>query len=286
MTQTPEPWQRRYVDANGIRFHYVEAGRGPLVLLLHGFPEYWYSWRHQIPALATRFRVVAPDLRGYNRSDKPKTGYDVGTLADDAASIVEALGERRCLLAGHDWGGAIAWTVAARRPEVVERLVILNCPHPAAMSRALRSSPAQLLRSWYMFFFQIPKLPEWLLRRNDFATIAQVIRRQMVHPERLTDADLDRYRGAMARPDALESALEYYRVNFRLAVRSGGSHVGPVEAPTLVIWGEQDVALGKELLVGLDRWAPNARVELIPTSSHWVQQDEPEIVTRLMLEFL
>src|SRR3954451_16988189 len=159
--------QDRDVTVNGVRLHYVETGEGPLVVLLHGFPEFWWTWRHQIPALAAAgFRVVALDMRGYAESGKPPRwqDYRMEILAADVARLIAALGEERAHVVGHDWGAAVAWMVATLHPERVERLAILNVPHPARMERALRTSPRQLLHSWYMFFFQIPWLPERLMR--------------------------------------------------------------------------------------------------------------------------
>lgn len=281
-----EPWTHRFVDANGVRFHYVEAGSGPLVLLLHGFPEFWYSWRFQIPALAGRFHVVAPDMRGYNETSKPRTGYDMKTLVADVASLVDALGYDRVRLAGHDWGGAVAWATAARHPDLVARLSILNAPHPTAMARALRSSPKQIMRSWYMFVFQIRGLAEWAIRRDDFARLERRIRADMAHPERMSDEDAARFRAAISKPGALESALEYYRTAFRAARQEGFRvHEQTVRVPTQVIWGERDTALGVELLDDLDRWVPNLEVHRVASASHWVQQDEPELVTDFMLDF-
>ncbi len=281
-----EPWSHQFVDANGVRFHYVEAGSGQLVLLLHGFPEFWYSWRYQIPALAERFHVVAPDMRGYNETSKPRTGYDMKTLVADVAALVAALGYDRVRLAGHDWGGAVAWATAARHPDLVERLSILNAPHPTAMARALRSSPRQLMRSWYMFVFQIRGLAEWTLRRDNFARLERRIRADMAHPERMSDEDAARFRTAISKPGALESALEYYRAAFRAARQEGfRAHEQIVRVPTQVIWGERDTALGVELLDDLDRWVPAVEIHRIASASHWVQQDEPELVTDFMLEF-
>jgi pimeloyl-ACP methyl ester carboxylesterase len=282
-----EPWKHGHVDANGVRFHYVEAGEGPLVLLLHGFPEFWYSWRHQIGPLAERFHVVAPDLRGYNETEKPRTGYDVKTLVADTVALAGAFGERTFRLAGHDWGGAIAWATAARHPQAVERLVVLNAPHPTAMSDALRTNRKQLRRSWYMFFFQIPSLPEWFLARDDYSAIARGLLGNFVHRDRISRDDVEQFKRAMAKPGALKAAVDYYRAAFRDAFRNRfRSRAVPVEVPTLVVWGERDEFLGKELTFGLDRWVRDLRIEYVPDSGHWVQQDEPEVVTRLMLDFL
>src|SRR5262245_58570023 len=163
----------RFAVVNSVRLHYAEAGEGPLVVLLHGFPEFWYSWRHQIKGLAAAgFRVIAPDLRGYNESDKPPgiASYRLELLTQDIVELIQHAGEKRAHVVGHDWGGGIAWWLAMQNPQVVERLVILNAPHPVAFFRELRR-PAQLLKSWYMFFFQLPWLPEVMLRVGNFAQL-------------------------------------------------------------------------------------------------------------------
>jgi pimeloyl-ACP methyl ester carboxylesterase len=282
-----EPWHHGLVTANGIRFHVVEAGEGPLLLLLHGFPEFWYSWRHQIPDLSRRFHVVVPDLRGYGETDKPRTGYDVKDLVADTVALAGAFGADRFSLAGHDWGGIIAWATAARHPEQVERLSILNAPHPTLMARALRTSFAQLRRSWYIFAFQLRGIAERHLRANDFAWMEQSICGELVHPERFTAQDLQQFKTAFARPGVVEAALEYYRRAVRGALRDRMFvHEIPIHVPTQVIWGERDNYLGVELLDGLERLVPDLRVDRIATASHWVQQDEPELVTDLLIDFL
>jgi len=279
------PWTHRFVEARDVRFHLVEAGRGPLVVLLHGFPECWYSWRHQIPRLAEHFHVVAPDMRGYNETSKPRDGYDVASLVEDVLALARALGHERFGLVGHDWGGVVAWAAAARHPERVTRLAIVNAPHPTLFVRALRSSPAQMLRSWYVLLFQIPGLAEWLFRRDGGSFVDRVIRGNMVRPELVTDDDLAVYRAAILRPRALESALAYYRRAFRDAVRDRAAVRNvTVRVPTRVVWGERDRALGVELLDGLDRYVPELVVQRFPNASHWLQQDEPELVTDALLE--
>lgn len=232
-------FQHREARLDGIRLHWVEAGRGPLVVLLHGFPEFWYSWRVQISALADAgFRVVAPDQRGYNRSEKPRElrAYRMDALAGDVVALIRHLGEERAVVAGHDWGGAVAWHLARRRPEVLDRLVILNAPHPAAYRRALRTSD-QLLRSWYIFFFQLPWLPELAIRAFDYRVLERVLRRDPVRPDAFTDADVARYKEALSRPGALRGALSWYRANFRalasdfraLAARGRAGGVDPAD---------------------------------------------------------
>jgi pimeloyl-ACP methyl ester carboxylesterase len=272
---------------NGIRLHYVEAGVGPLVVLLHGFPEFWYSWRHQLPALAAAgFRVRAPDLRGYNDSDKPAgvANYRLPLLSADVAGLIRDAGVERAVVVGHDWGGAIAWDVALRHPEVVERLIVLNAPHPLAFLRELRS-PRQLLRSWYIFFFQLPWVPEWLLRRRDFAFLDQVLCQEPVRRGTFSDEDVRRYKEALARPGALTAAVNYYRALFRHRSWSRRS-MPAIQVPTLLLWGEQDRYLDVKLTEGLGPWVENLRVERLPDASHWVQNDNPERVNELLIEFL
>jgi len=278
----------RYADVGGLRLHYVEMGSGPLVVLLHGFPDFWYSWRHQLPALAAAgYRAVAVDQRGYNLSDKPRgvRAYDVGTLARDVADLVAALGEERATVVGHDWGGMVAWTVAMRHSDVIERLVILNAPHPERFVRAL-ATLRQLRKSWYMAFFQLPRLPEALIRRDDFASLRRLLKGDPVRPDAFTDADIERYVEALARPGALTAALNYYRALVRRDPRRAASDVRRTDAPVLVVWGERDRYLGPELAAPSAALVPNARVERLPDASHWVHHDSPERVNALLLDFL
>ena len=278
----------RYVDLAGVRLHYVEAGGGPLVVLLHGFPEFWFSWRFQIPALAAAgFRVVAPDMRGYNLSDKPKGvgSYALEGLARDVERLVPALGEERAAIVGHDWGGIVAWAVAILHPGRVERLAILNVPHPERFSRGLRT-PRQLLKSSYAFFFQLPWLPERVLRAGDFALVRSVLRNDPVRPGTFGEDDINRYVEALSRPGALTAAINYYRALARRAPAVARALRRRVGAPVMVIWGQRDLFLIPELACPDPEWVPDARVERLPDASHWVQQDRPERVNALLLSFL
>jgi pimeloyl-ACP methyl ester carboxylesterase len=286
---SPEnPVAHRYADLGGVRLHYVEAGEGPLVVLLHGFPEFWFSWRFQIPALAEAgFRVVAPDMRGYNLSDKP-TGvesYALDRLARDVERLIGALGEERAVVVGHDWGGIVAWAAAMLHPERVERLVILNVPHPERLARGLRT-PRQLLKSSYAFFFQIPWLPETVLRARDFAVVRFVFRNDPVRPDTFGEDDIDWYVEALSRPRALTATINYYRALARRAPDLARTLRRRIEAPVLVIWGQRDLFLVPELARPDPVFVPDARVERLPDASHWVQQDRPERVNALLLEFL
>lgn len=283
-------WEHRFITANGIRLHYVTQGEGPLVLLLHGFPEFWYSWRHQIPVLAEAgYCVVAPDLRGYNESEKPRWGYDLRTLARDVAALIVALGYERAIVMGHDWGGVIAWQVAMRYPELVERLVIMNAPHPAAMLRELRSLK-QLRMSWYIFAFQLPWLPEYVLGRNGANEIGRMLRGSAVQKEAFPRSVTAHYQAAMSKPGALPAALAYYRQFVRDLPRALWRRQlrawSRIQAPTLLLWGLQDIALSVELTYGLEPYVKQLRVVYLPESGHWVQQEQPEQVNRLLLDFL
>ncbi len=280
MTKTSESWTHHEEIINGIRLHWVEQGAGPLVVLLHGFPEFWYSWRHQIPVLAQRFRVVAPDMRGYNLSEKPPQGYDPLTLSDDVLALVRALGEERAAIVGHDWGGMVAWVFAIRFPEATRKLVIMNAPHPARFREELRR-PRQLFRSSYALFFQLPLLPEALLGANNAWPVAQMLRRSAVVKEAFSDEDLARYREAMSRPGAMTAALNYYRA----AGMSRLPQEQTVKAPTLMLWGEHDQALGKPLTQGLERWVPDLTLQYLDCG-HWTQQERFEEVNRYLMEFL
>ncbi len=282
-----EPWHHRTSHINGLRFHYVEAGSGPLVILLHGFPEFWYSWHHQIPALAAAgFHALAPDLRGYNESDKPKGihHYRIDVLLNDIVGFIKHAGERKAVVVGHDWGGALAWFLAIRRPEVVDKLVVMNAPHPAVFRRELRRWD-QWLRSTYMLLFQFPMLPEWLLQAGDYYLLKRTLRRQPSRPGAFSETEIARYRRALAQPGARTAALNYYRAARRFRHDLSGRR-RTVPVPTLLIWGERDPYLGVRLTQGLEEWVPRLHIERLPDASHWVQNDAPEEVNRLLLRFL
>jgi epoxide hydrolase 4 len=271
---------------DGVRLHYVEAGEGPLVVLLHGFPDFWYGWRHQIPALVRAgFRVVAPDQRGYAESDKPPSwrDYRVQSLTGDIARLIEERGETRAAVVGHDWGAAVAWFLAMLHPERVERLAILNVPHPKRMEEGLRT-PRQLRRSWYMFFFQVPVLAEEALRRGGEAWVRRIF--ADARPGAFTPEDLERYVEALTRPGSPKGAIDWYRAALRTPPWGPRRRLRVIEVPTLVIWGERDRHLGAELADPDPEWVPDARVVRLPDASHWVQHDEPERVNDLLIGFL
>jgi pimeloyl-ACP methyl ester carboxylesterase len=227
---------------------------------------------------AAGMRALAPDLRGYGRSPKPPRvrDYAINLLAGDVVDLIRRECGGRAHVVGHDWGGVIAWWLAMHHPDAVDRLVILNAPHPATYLRELRRSPAQLLRSWYILYFQLPWLPEWFIRSGDFAALRRLFRGR----------DAAAYVAAFTDRRSLTAAINYYRAAFRAGPASMARAVRPVRAPTLVIWGDRDRYLVPQLADGLEQWVPGVGVERLPSASHWVQHDEPARVNDLLIEFL
>ena len=280
--------RHREVILGGLRMHYVESGPedGTPVILLHGFPEFWYGWRHQIPALsAAGYRVIAPDQRGYNLSDKPSKAadYDLDILAGDINALTDELGMERFHLVGHDWGAAVAWWLALRFPECLRTLSILNVPHPWVISRHLRRDPCQLFRSWYIFFFQIPWLPEFLLGSGDGAGLANLLRRSGL-PGTFMPEDMAMYREAWRQPGALRGMISWYRALLRRA--RPPLPTGRIELPVQILWGRQDVALQVEMAEESLAYCKDGRLEVFPDATHWVQHDEAEAVNQRLVEFL
>lgn len=276
------------IRVNGIDLHYVEAGTGPLVLMLHGFPEFWYSWRNQIPALsAAGYRAVAVDMRGYNLSDKPR-GLDhcrLSVLMDDVTQTIEALGQTAATLVAHDWGGMEAWAVAMHRPRYVSSLIAMNAPHPHAYS-VLVKSPAQVLRSWYMAFFQIPKLSEKLMELGDFSIFERTLRNEPLNRDAFTPDDLAKYKEVLRQPGAMTAAMSYYRALAQdIESRRLMFSDTVVDVPAMLIWGDRDRYLKQDLADMSRAWAPGLRIEHL-NASHWVQNDAPAAVNRLLLDFL
>jgi pimeloyl-ACP methyl ester carboxylesterase len=278
-----------YADLGQVRLHYVEEGEGPLVVLLHGFPEFWFSWRFQIPALAAAgFRVVAPDMRGYNLSSKPAgvSAYDTDLLAADIRDLIVERGAESAHLVGHDWGAGVAWATAMNHPEAVERLAILNMPHPRRYKRGVRR-PRQFLKSWYVFFFQLPWLPERAVRVGGWLLFRTVALGSSVSSDAFTPEDIERYIEAWSQPGAATATINYYRAAFRHSPWRLEARIRPVRSPTLVIFGERDRYLSKELAEPDRADVPNLeRVVRLPEASHWVHHDEPERVNELLEEFL
>lgn len=276
------------VRANGMDFHVALAGPddAPLVLCLHGFPECWYSYRHQLEALSQDFLVAAPDLRGYGESDKPRSGYELRNLATDAAALVGALGRIRANLVGHDWGGLIAYATAAFFPGTIERLAVLNCPHPAAIPTGMRSLD-QLRRSWYIFAIQIPKLFDLRLAQDSAAILPRIFMSGARRRAMLSAHDLDVFRRTFARAGAPEAALEYYRTNLSpLGLLLGRMRVPPVSVPTLVLHAQDDPFVGPAFFRGHEaHFTGPYEIRFIPGCGHWTQQEAPELVNEALSEF-
>lgn len=289
MTALTSGWQHRFVETNNIRLHYVTQGEGDLVILLHGFPEFWYSWRHQIPALARHFKVVVPDLRGCNDSDKPQTGYDLDTLSADIQGLIENLGYLRANIVGHDWGGTIAWHFAHQFPNLTQRLAVLNAPHPQRFLLEMVSNMDQLRRSWYLLALQVPTLPEWLIRQNLKPILKTLFQEQAVRKSAFTTKDTEIYQAALEKPGALAAVLNHYRHLFlpQNWMNQLSRATAPISAPTLVLWGEEDFLFSQKLTEGIERWvtAP-LKLKFLPHCGHWIQQEAPQTVNRELLDFL
>jgi pimeloyl-ACP methyl ester carboxylesterase len=276
-----------FLPTNGVRLHVVQSGSryGPLVILLHGFPEFWYGWRQQVQPLADAgLRVWLPDQRGYNLSDKPRgiAAYRLDELAKDIVGLIDAAGVDQCFLAGHDWGAAVAWWIALRYPGRLRKLAILNMPHPAVMFHSLMRSPTQLRRSWYMFAFQIPLLTEAILRNNDFSLLVNTLMSGSM-PGSFTAQDLDIYRQSWWRKGALTGMLNWYRAIVHMPPNMGQDL--RITVPTLLLWGAQDTVLSREMAQPSLDLCDSGRLVIYENSSHWVQHDAAESANKHLLEF-
>ncbi len=273
------------VPTNGIHLNCAISGAGPLLLLLHGFPEFWGSWYRQIPALARHFKVVAPDLRGFGDSDKPEKGYDAITLADDVAGLIDAFGEgQKARIVGHDWGGYIAWALSYHHPTRINRMSIINSPHPY-LYRVKVMTTTQIFKSWYVLFFYLPCIPEWFLRRRGGSGIKTVFHSGAFRPEVLDEQYIARATAEMLKPGAIRCGLAYYRATVRLGRKNIQFMNGKTNIPVQVIWGMNDPALGPGLLDGLERYASRLQVEKLPGVGHWVTHEAAEDLTNLLLRW-
>jgi pimeloyl-ACP methyl ester carboxylesterase len=277
------PWTHGYATVNGVRLHYAEIGAGPLVVLLHGFPECWYTWHNLLPRLAERYHVIAPDMRGYNWSDKPAgvSSYEPDVLSSDIVSLLDALGHERAHIVGHDWGGAVAWHLGMHHAGRVDKLVVINAPHPVAFRRELMRL-SQLARSWYIFFFQWPLLPEALVR----LTLRRSLQESAATPGAFTNEALDVYQNGISQPGAATAMINYYRAAFRHVPGLAGPTRPTNDRPPLRIWGMRDFALSPHLTEGLQPWVPNLRIERVHDSGHWVPEEKPRLVGDLLVDFL
>ena len=277
----------RDVVGSGVRLHVAVAGEGPPVLLLHGFPDHWWSWRHQMAALVRAgFSAWAPDMRGYNLSDRPRevSAYRLQHLVDDVAALVRATGAPRAHVAGHDWGGIVGWTFAAYRADLLDKLVICNAPHMHVYLKKLWRT-SQALRSAYVALFLLPAVPEAILRARSFQLVRRMFMGSAARPNVFSEADLDTYVEALALPGALTAGLNYYRANF-LSKDLEWARAARIAARTLVLWGEQDPALSRQLLDNLHEVAPDLRIHRVANAGHWVHIESAEEVSRVITNFL
>jgi epoxide hydrolase 4 len=269
-----------------VRLHAVSAGPqdGPVVLLLHGFPEFWYGWRRQIePLAAAGFRVIVPDQRGYNLSSKPSgvAAYALTELVSDVIALADQLGQQRIFLVGHDWGAAVAWSTALLHPRRIAKLVVLNVPHPSVMRKFLRTHPRQFLRSWYMFFFQLPWLPEALFSAFNFRVGSRSLLRSS-RPGTFSPEDLAQYRNAWSQPGALTAMINWYRALFRTRIKFKDK---TVRVPTRILWGERDDFLLTEMAHESLRSCTDAELFTFANATHWLQHEEPARVSELLIDF-
>ncbi|HEY3136786.1 MAG TPA: alpha/beta hydrolase [Blastocatellia bacterium] len=292
----PPMFKHEYADVNGVRLHYVTAGKGKLIMFVHGFPEFWYEWKNQLADFGKDYQAVAPDMRGYNLSSKPAEvdQYQVKYLVEDLRALAEKLGHKKFILVAHDWGGAVAWAFAIAHPEYLEKLVIINAPHPGVFQRELRENPAQQKASGYMLMFRSPQA-EQTLSANNYALLVNAVLGEGLKTGVFTEEDKKAYIEAWSQPGALTGGLNYYRAarvgpptdsdksvaNFAAALPSL-----EVKVPTLVIWGEKDTALLTGNLEGLDKYVPNLTIKRIPEGSHWVVHEKPALVDGYMREFI
>lgn len=269
-------------DVNGVTLHVVTAGSpdDPLVVLLHGFPEFWYGWhRHIDPLVNAGYRVLVPDQRGYNRSTKPDGigSYRLTELSRDVVELIETEGYQSARVVGHDWGGAVAWDTALRHPQTVDQLGILNIPHPSVFQQTLRSNLRQLRKSWYIFFFQLPRLPEWFGSRNDFQAWIDAL--QTSNPGTFSKQDFERYRSAWDQEGAPTAMIHWYRALTRYRPPRER-----VQSPTMVIWGENDHALVTEMASKSIDYCDDACLEQLPNATHWLHHEYPERIVDLLRE--
>ncbi len=281
-------YDHHMIQTNGVNLHVVQAGPedGPLVILLHGFPEFWYGWRHQIPYLVEKgYRVWIPDQRGYNISDKPKDikSYNLDQLAADINGLIEATGREKVYLVGHDWGGAVAWWTVLKYPQRIQKLVILNAPHPEVSARTMRHDPEQRRKSRYFLFFQLPWLPEMLSSANNWRVAVESLISSSA-PGTFTDEDFEYYREAWSQPGAFASMLNWYRAAIQAQPSSPPSP--RVSVPTRILWGAQDSFLIREAPKMSLEFLDNGELTYFESASHWLQHEEAERVNQSLSEFL
>jgi len=289
-----------YAEVNGVRLHYVSAGKGPLIVFLHGFPEFWYEWKNQLAEFGKDHLAVAPDMRGYNLSAKPADvdQYQVKYLIEDVRALATHLGYKKFTLVAHDWGGAVAWVLAGTHPECLDKLVIVNAPHPGVFARLLKDDPQQQQASQYMLMFRSPQA-ESALSANEYALLVNIVLGAGLKNGVFSEDDKKAYIEAWSQPGALTGGLNYYRAAQvgpppagQAAASAASGNLGvdasnlTIRVPTLVIWGEKDTALLTQNLDGLDQFVPQLIVKRIPEGTHWVIHEKPDEVNGYIREFL
>lgn len=288
--------EHAYAEVNGVKLHYAHCGTGPLIMFLHGFPEYWDMWKEQLKEFGKDFLAVAPDMRGYNLSSKPQevSQYKQKYLMEDIRLLAEHLGSKKFILAAHDWGGAVAWTFAMFHPQLLEKLIIVNSPHPAVFEREFRNNPEQRKASSYMLMFR-SKEAEKLLSDNNYSFLLKMAFGEIIKNGVLTDDDVKGYIGAWSQPGALTGGLNYYRATNVDALENPeealkkpplGDLLPKITVPTLVIWGEKDTALLTGCADGLEKYIDDCTVKRVPDASHWIVREKPALVNKLIRDFL
>ncbi|ASC70009.1 Alpha/beta hydrolase [Halomicronema hongdechloris C2206] len=289
MTALVPHWQHQFIETNRVRLHCVTQGEGELVILLHSFFEFWYSWRFQLPTLARHYRVVVPDLRGCNDSDKPDSGYDLDTLSQDIWGLIEGLGYQRAHIVGHAWGGTIGWHLAQTMPDAIQQLAILNGAPSHQLRQALLSNVEQIRRSWQWMALQLPALPEWLIEQSLPTFVKNFFQMQAVRKGAFSIQDTQLLQAALSKPGAIAAALKHYRhcLNLPTWLGSWWQSERPIEAPTLVLWGEDDTVLSSSMAESMAQWVSGSfQVKQIPQCGHWSHQEAPHLVNRELLRFL
>ncbi len=284
--------QHKFVNVNGIIMHYVTIGNGPLIVFLHGFPEFWYSWRYQIPFFSKHFKVVVPDMRGYGETEKPAeiNEYRIEKLVADIVELIHSLGQEKAIVVGYDWGGAIAWSVAMMSPSIVEKLIVMNIPHPAVLQKNAFRNYEQMQKSWYMFFFLLQDVPENRLSSNNFEFLKHLFEISIKRKEKFTQSDIEGYVSSWSKEGGITGGINYYRANLNAEFWGSLDESIPfpkIKSATLQIWGEEDILFGKELTEGTNEFvdAPFS-LKTIPNCGHWIQQEAPEEVNQVIDEFL
>jgi len=291
-------FQSQYAQVNGIRLHYMSVGQGKLIMFVHGFPEFWYGWKKQLVEFGKDYQAVAPDMRGFNLSSKPAEieNYQVNDLIEDLRALAEHLGHEKFIMVAHDWGGAVAWAAAMRHPEMLEKLVIINSPHPALFARELLYNPDQQKASQYMLMLRSVEA-ERGLSENNFAALMDVLV-QFGSKWEMSEEIRSKYIEAWSRPGALTGSLNYYRASPLYpptskndedqinSVMNLPNEMFAVKVPTLVVWGEKDQALLTGNLDGLEEYIEDLTVKRIPDGTHWVIHEQPELVNSLIREFI